>query len=81
MPERIIQIIPAPTICAVFRMGDGTLKKLPVVCWALVEHTEEDSGRPYQTVVGMTIGTSQCLIETTDPSAEGTFVSYQWYLQ
>lgn len=77
MSRRILQIIPATGIAAAFR-EDGKECSYPVICWALVEDTEED-GTMFQWVVGMTIIDGQIFLDEIDGiESPNGFIRYEY---
>ena len=77
--RKILQIIPAQGVIAVFNENDGEAR-YPVVCWALVEDSDPDAaefGGALQSVVGLTLlASSSWLSEVDSGGSPVTFVGY-----
>ena len=72
-PGKILQIIPAHGVEAVFAEDSGE-NAYPVICWALIEIVDEDD-EPYQKVIGMTLLDDSQILGRVD-SGECFFVKY-----
>lgn len=74
-PDKIIQIIPAHGVEAVF-LEDGKESAYPVVCWVLVEMMDDEDYELRQEVIGMTLCADFNVLVRVDH--EGKFIRYQY---
>jgi hypothetical protein len=81
-PRKIVQIMPADDVAAVFRVANHAQVTVPIFAWALVEDSEfTDEGEEPDTYVMGLVGQNPIdILEFVDKfDSPGKFLGYDFY--